>query len=290
MEYKQLEFFLAVCEQKSISQAAKTCFVSQQAISKSISNLEQELGVQLFARSTSGVLLTDAGHLLEQQVRPHLTERDSILQQLRHFHAKPQLRIGFFMGLLQELPPHFFPDFQKLHPEVQLRYHSYTDTESGRVYRNHDCDLVITTSPLNSSDFMQLAHIESPIGIIFSQENPLCQKKALYLTDLKNIPLITLNTENRSQTKLLECLQSYGLSIDSVLGDADWELTKDLLRQGFVSFYAGKQNALPPDLCFCFLHDLQLTWEFFVYGKRNQRISTLHKELVQKITEAVSTA
>lgn len=95
MEYKQLEFFLAVCEQKSISQAAKTCFVSQQAISKSISNLEQELGVQLFARSTSGVLLTDAGHLLEQQVRPHLTERDSILQQLRHFHAKPQLRIGF---------------------------------------------------------------------------------------------------------------------------------------------------------------------------------------------------
>jgi len=124
----------------------------------------------------------------------------------------------------------------------------------------------------------------------FSHKKILSAKKALYLMDLKNIPLITLNTENRSQTKLLECLQSYGLSIDSVLGDADWELTKDLLRQGFVSFYAGKQDALPSDLCFCFLHDLQLTWEFFVYGKRNQRISTLHKELVQKITEAVSTA
>lgn len=289
MEYKQLEFFLAVCEQKSISQAAKTCFVSQQAISKSLSKLEQELDIQLFVRSPSGVILTEAGRLLEQQARPHLNERDHILRQLRHFHMQPQLRIGFFMGLLQELPPHFFSEFQRMHPEVQLHYHSYTDTESGRVYRNHDCDLVITTSPLNSSDFLQLAHIESPIGIIFSDSNPLSQKETLVLSDLKNIPLITLNTENRSQTKLLDCLQMRGLTIDSVLGDADWELTEDLLRQGFVSFYAGKQSTLPADVRFRFLLDLQLGWEFFIYGKRNHRISSLERDLIRRISAAVST-
>lgn len=289
MEYKQLEFFLAVCEQKSISQAAKTCFVSQQAISKSLSKLEEEFGVQLFVRSPSGVLLTEAGHLLEQQARPHLNERDRILRQLRHFHTRPQLRIGFFMGLLQELPPHFFLEFQQLHPEIQLHYHSYTDTESSRVYRNHDCDLVITTSPLNSSDFLQLAHIESPIGIILSADNPLSQKEPLCLADLKGLPLITLNTENRSQTKLLNYLQMCGLTIDSVLGDADWELTEDLLRQGFVSFYAGKQSALPDGLCFRFLSDLDLGWEFFIYGKRSHRVSALQRELIKKITDAVST-
>jgi LysR family transcriptional activator of glutamate synthase operon len=108
MEYKQLEFFLAVCEQNSFRRAAETCFVSQQAISKSLANLEQELGVQLFVRSSDGVTLTEAGRLLEQQVRPHLNERDEIRLQLRQFHAQPQLRIGYFMGLLQELPPHFF--------------------------------------------------------------------------------------------------------------------------------------------------------------------------------------
>lgn len=107
MEYKQLEFFLAVCEQKSFSRAAEVCYVSQQAISKSLANLEQELGVQLFVRNSGGVALTEVGRLFEQQVRPHLNERDEILLQLHRFHAQPQLRIGYFMGLLQELPPHF---------------------------------------------------------------------------------------------------------------------------------------------------------------------------------------
>lgn len=289
MEYKQLEFFLAVCEQNSFRRAAETCFVSQQAISKSLANLEQELGVQLFVRSSDGAALTEAGRLLEQQVRPHLNERDEILLRLRGFHAQPQLRIGYFMGLLQELPPHFFSVFQQQHPETQLHFHSYTDNERSRSYRNYDCDLVITTSPLSSSDFVQLAYAESEIGAILARQNPLAQKHSLTLADLKGVPLITLNTENRSQAQLLEQLQTRGLTIDSVLGDADWELILDLLRQGFVSFYAGKASILPADICFCPLLDLQLRWEFFIYGKRGRRISAVQRELIRQIMAAVST-
>ena len=289
MEYQQLEFFLAVCEQNSFRRAAETCFVSQQAISKSLANLEQELGVQLFVRSSDGVTLTEAGRLLEQQVRPHLNERDEILLRLRQFHAQPQLRIGYFMGFLQELPPHFFSAFQQQHPEVQLHFHSYTDNERSRNYRNYDCDLVITTSPLSSSDFVQLAHFESDIGAILSRQNPLAQKHSLTLADLKEVPLITLNTENRSQAQLMERLRVLGLTIDSVLGDADWELTLDLLRQGFVSFYAGKASTLPADICFCPLQNLQLRWEFFIYGKRSRRTSAVQRELIRQIMAAVST-
>ena len=289
MEYKQLEFFLAVCEQKSFSRAAEVCYVSQQAISKSLANLEQELGVQLFVRNSGGVALTEAGRLFEQQVRPHLNERDEILLQLHRFHAQPQLRIGYFMGLLQELPPHFFPQFQRLHPELKLHYHSYTDNERSRSYRNYDCDLVITTSPLTSSDFVQLARAESAIGVILSRENPLAQRDALALAALKNIPLITLNTENQSQARLLECLQKCGLTVDSVLGDADWELTVDLLRQGFVSFYAGKESALPEDILKRKVKDLQLKWEFYIYGKRGRRVTAVQRELIKAIMAAVAT-
>ena len=289
MEYKQLEFFLAVCEQRSFSRAAENCFVSQQAISKSLANLEQEMGVQLFVRTCSGVALTEAGRLLEQQVRPHLNERDEILKSLQNFHARPQLRIGYFMGLLQELPPHFFAEFQDRHPEVQIHYHSYTDNESSRSYRNYDCDLVITTSPLTSSDFVQLAKAESSIGVILSREHPLAQKEVLMLADLKSVPLITLNTENRSQAQLLECLRKAGLTVDSVLGDADWELTVDLLRRGFVSFYAGKECTLPQDVLHRKVKDLQLNWEFYIYGKRSRRVTAVQREMIRKIVAAVAT-
>lgn len=289
MDYKQLQFFLAVCELKSFRNAARKCYVSQQAISKSLANLEQELGVQLFVRGPGGVSLTEAGQQLQTLARPHLNQRDEILYQMRSFHAKPQLRIGYFMGLLQELPPHFFPQFQQKHPEVQLHYHSYTDNEQSRNYRNYDCDLVITTSPLSSSDFVQLAHAESFIGAILSRESELAQKDVLTMADLKYVPLITLNTENHSQAQLMEYLQANGLTIDSVLGDADWELTLDLLRQGFVSFYAGKESTLPEDICFRPLPELQLRWDFFIYGKRSRRVTALQRELIRQILAAVST-
>ena len=193
------------------------------------------------------------------------------------------------MGFLQELPPHFFSAFQQQHPEVHLHFHSYTDNERSRNYRNYDCDLVITTSPLSSSDFVRLAHFESDIGAILSRQNPLAQKHSLTLADMKEVPLITLNTENRSQAQLMERLQTLGLTIDSVLGDADWELTLDLLRQGFVSFYAGKASTLPADICFCPLQNLQLRWEFFIYGKRSRRTSAVQRELIRQIMAAVST-
>lgn len=180
MDYKQLQFFLAVCEAQSFRNAAARCYVSQQAISKSLSNLEQELGVQLFVRNQNGVSLTEAGQQLEKLARPHLNQRDEILRQMRSFHSKQQLHIGYFMGFLQELPPHFFPQFQEFHPEVQLHYHSYTDTEHSRCYRNYDCDLVITTSPLISSDFIELAHSESSIGVILSAIIPSQKERSDY--------------------------------------------------------------------------------------------------------------
>lgn len=288
MDYKQLQFFLAVCESQSFRNAAARCYVSQQAISKSLSNLEQELGVQLFVRNQNGVSLTEAGQQLEKLARPHLNQRDEILRQMRSFHSKQQLHIGYFMGFLQELPPHFFPQFQEFHPEVQLHYHSYTDTEHSRCYRNYDCDLVITTSPLTSSDFIELAHSESSIGVILSCDHSLAKKNVLTTEDLKTVPLITLNTENRSQARLLECLQAKGLTIDSFLGDADGELASDLLQKGFVSFYAGKESSLAENECFRPLSDLQLQWEFFIYGKRSHRVTSLQRELIQQILSAVS--
>ena len=85
MDYKQLQFFLAVCEAQSFRNAAARCYVSQQAISKSLSNLEQELGVQLFVRNQNGVSLTEAGQQLEKLARPHLNQRDEFLRQMRSF-------------------------------------------------------------------------------------------------------------------------------------------------------------------------------------------------------------
>ena len=139
-----------------------------------------------------------------------------------------------------------------------------------------------------SSDFIELAHSESSIGVILSCDHSLAKKNVLTTEDLKTVPLITLNTENRSQTRLLECLQAKGLTIDSVLAMPMENLLPIFCKKGFVSFYAGKESSLAENECFRPLSDLQLQWEFFIYGKRSHRITSLQRELIQQILSAVS--
>ena len=67
MNFKQLEYFSAVAEAKSISMAAKKLHVAQPPVSRQISMLEDELGVCLFLRNNKGIELTEAGRSLYEQ-------------------------------------------------------------------------------------------------------------------------------------------------------------------------------------------------------------------------------
>ena len=69
MKLRQLEYFCAVAEEKSISAAARELHVAQPPISRQIAQLEEELGVQLFLRGSKGMALTDAGQSLYQQTQ-----------------------------------------------------------------------------------------------------------------------------------------------------------------------------------------------------------------------------
>ncbi|MBQ6052248.1 MAG: LysR family transcriptional regulator [Clostridia bacterium] len=61
MTFENIVYFIDVCRNKSFSKTARELFVPQQAISKCISVLEEELGETLFTRSINGVELTEKG-------------------------------------------------------------------------------------------------------------------------------------------------------------------------------------------------------------------------------------
>ena len=67
MKLYQMEYLLAVCKCGSISQAADELLVSRPAVSRAIRELEEEFGVSFFLRTTTGVIMTDAGRLLYEK-------------------------------------------------------------------------------------------------------------------------------------------------------------------------------------------------------------------------------
>ncbi|MHB1451186.1 MAG: LysR family transcriptional regulator [Coriobacteriia bacterium] len=63
MNFAQLQYFLAVAREGKFSTAAESSYVSQSSLSKQIKSLEEELGVDLFIRSSKGATLTPAGEV-----------------------------------------------------------------------------------------------------------------------------------------------------------------------------------------------------------------------------------
>jgi DNA-binding transcriptional LysR family regulator len=72
VELRHLEYFLAVAENRSFTEAAKRLHVVQSGVSATIKALERELGAELFVRGPAGVLLTPAGEVLRPRARETL--------------------------------------------------------------------------------------------------------------------------------------------------------------------------------------------------------------------------
>src|SRR5688500_18276875 len=79
MKLTQLRYLLAVVDHGTVSAAGAALHVAQPAVSRAVRSLEQELGIDLFARSGRGMALTDAGTAVVEQARRAVAEADAVL-------------------------------------------------------------------------------------------------------------------------------------------------------------------------------------------------------------------
>lgn len=101
MELFNIRYVLAVAEHESFSLAAQSCHVSQSALSQQISRLEKELGVLLFARSSRGASLTEAGRVFVHRAQ-EIVQRSDALQAEMSLYAglrRGTLNLGIITSL-----------------------------------------------------------------------------------------------------------------------------------------------------------------------------------------------
>jgi DNA-binding transcriptional LysR family regulator len=118
----QLEAFLAVAEQRSVSRAAKALYLTQPALSARLRNLERELGIDLFVRTPKGVRLTQAGHAFRpfaQRALQTVADGRRVVTGLVEGNGG-RLLLGAAPAASAYLLPALVKRFQDAHPDIQV--------------------------------------------------------------------------------------------------------------------------------------------------------------------------
>lgn len=121
MNFKQLEYFAAVAEAKSISGAARELHVAQPPVSRQLALLEDELGVTLFLRTNKGVELTEAGQCLYQHSRQMFQSLRTMADSVRDVDAgvRGQLKLGIIYSDVQ-IATSLMQEYHGRYPQVEL--------------------------------------------------------------------------------------------------------------------------------------------------------------------------
>ena len=152
MTMNQMYYFVAVCERKSFSKAAKEIYVSQPTLSKQISALEKELGVQLIKRKTRGLFdLTPAGMEYLRSFKQILRDFEEINRRARgEIAPRRRYKIGimeswFFHDLIRSCRQKTEERF----PNVDLEFHFLPPGPITELRNEEKLDLVLLRDDVN---------------------------------------------------------------------------------------------------------------------------------------------
>ncbi|ADZ69683.1 LysR family transcriptional regulator [Polymorphum gilvum] len=123
MDWDKLRIFHAAAQAGSFTHAGDSLNMSQSAVSRQVSALEQDLGVPLFHRHARGLLLTEQGELLYRTAREVLMKLEAVRTRLTDTREKPSgvLRVTTTVGLGSTWLTSRINEFIDLYPEMELR-------------------------------------------------------------------------------------------------------------------------------------------------------------------------
>ncbi len=212
MDIQNLTAFIAVSELESFSRAAEQLHLTQPAVSKRISALEDELDSPLFDRIGRRVQLTQAGQALlpsAQRILAELEESKRAIGNLsQQISGRLKIATSHHIGL-HRLPP-VLRAYKSQFPEVDLDIRFMDSEEACSAVLRGDVEIAIATLPDQQWPQLQSEVIwHDPLGIVVSVQHPEAGQSRVSVDRLRSLPAI-LPSRNTFTRVLLE--QALGLN------------------------------------------------------------------------------
>ncbi len=228
MELRQLEQYLAVADELSFSAAARRLHMSQPALSRSVKQLEEELGVTLLERSTARVRLTAAGDRLIDLANDLIDQSKELQGELRRIGEGKQqrLEIGYITPALDSFLQESLDMSQARFPDLTLNLHDLSPQAQTERLEKGELDVALLGSacPVLEQRFDLFQICEIPLRLALSSTHECARRRSLHLQECSEEVFISLKeTSFPGRQALVEeaCIQAgfsprFGRQADSL--------------------------------------------------------------------------
>ena len=195
---RKLRYFIAVAEELHFSRAAARLFVAQQALSRQIRELEDELGTPLFLRSSRRVELTAAGAVFLAGARAVVETLDeAVALTVRTGRSVTgTLRVGFCPGAALELTEPILSAFRDRYPDVALELHEVPLSDPSAGVAGGASDVGIVRAPLTTDGLETETLFTEPLVVAVSLRHRLADRSTVGVAELLSDPITLTQTDD----------------------------------------------------------------------------------------------
>jgi len=183
---RQLRYFVVAAEEGQITRAAQKLNLAQPALSRTIAQLEAQMGVKLLQRHARGVSLTPAGaQLLEkaQAVLDAISEVERMSQSLSRA-TRGAAEVGFLGASPMIDAPELFTSFSTEHPEFHLTFHQLPFPHGSTAEWIVDVDIGLCFAATPHPDVSMQTVRSEPRVVIAAKSHPLAQRQELTVDEV----------------------------------------------------------------------------------------------------------
>ncbi|ANE45841.1 hypothetical protein SY83_05460 [Paenibacillus swuensis] len=288
MELQQLRCFAAVASELHFVRAAEKMHMAQQAISFQVKQLEKELGVQLFHRTTRKVTLTMAGEALLEEVAQIFAHLDRAVEEVRRADRgeRGRLVVGFVHTMSYNILPDVVKRFRDMHPDVKVVLIESTPSELEQKLLAGEVDVALNVKALGQNGLpayeWKTLSIER-MTVAVPKSHRLAGEEGVKLTDLSDELFILINGNALMQNCFHYVCREAGFSPRIFQEAANDQSAIGLVAAGMgISLVFGCLNKLYENqVVYLPLIDPGFDFEFAVYWRRNHSLA-----LVDRFIEA----
>lgn len=234
MDLRDMKYFCTAAELKSVTKAAAELGVSQPFVTKIITQLEREIGTQLFDIESRHIVLNQFGEVFYQKAREILNKADELMSTMDELQGRSENTIQFMFNNAGYLSP------------INMAYHAaFPERVLSMTYAKRDAiiealntnkaDFALTLPPITGeeSKMIETINVFTDSGSVMLPPNsPLLEKEFITLEDMFDLPYIISPKGSGIRDVMEYHFERFGIQPNIVFETTDFGLQADMVRNG----------------------------------------------------------